>query len=315
MADNVKYLESSWNNRTSSAKEKAIKTIEELKAKKEPVNFNSVYKLSGVSKHFLYGNPEIRMLIEAARSEESQRKTAWHSKYDKTSKSKDVVIESKDKYIEKLEAEITQLRKEVNQLRAMLYETKQYFGYIVPEVRIQCFRGLEPRVHELYIGGGYYEPARGAELSFVECNFGTYETNYWYFNEDAVFTDCYWEEITEYPDVEPEGEYGLDFDSLIPVDGNEVNIADTYYAYMVVNQQSGEAVYYPNITLHLSEDGTGYYETEYEHVDITWSCDTDGTWVLESEMYWYLDLYIEHQDGFDLLWIMMQMGEDIVWFC
>lgn len=164
-------------------------------------------------------------------------------------------------------------------------------------------------------GGGYYEPARGAELSFVECNFGTYETNYWYFNEDAVFTDCYWEEITEYPDVEPEGEYGLDFDSLIPVDGNEVNIADTYYAYMVVNQQSGEAVYYPNITLHLSEDGTGYYETEYEHVDITWSCDTDGTWVLESEMYWYLDLYIEHQDGFDLLWIMMQMGEDIVWFC
>lgn len=124
MADNVKYLESSWNNRTSSAKEKAIKTIEELKAKKEPVNFNSVYKLSGVSKHFLYGNLEIRMLIEAARSEESQRKTAWHSKYDKTSKSKDVVIESKDKYIEKLEAEITQLRKEVNQLRAMIYETK-----------------------------------------------------------------------------------------------------------------------------------------------------------------------------------------------
>ena len=31
-------------------------------------------------------------------------------------------------------------------------------------------------------GGGYYEPADGAELSFVECNFGEMETNYWYFD-------------------------------------------------------------------------------------------------------------------------------------
>ena len=55
-------------------------------------------------------------------------------------------------------------------------------------------------------GGGYYESADGAELSFVECNFGEKESNRWYFDENANFTDCYWEEITEYPDVEPEGE-------------------------------------------------------------------------------------------------------------
>lgn len=124
MADSVKYLESSWNDRTLSAKEKAIKAIKELKEKNKPVNFNSVYSLSGVSKHFLYGNDEIRVLIEAERSEECRRKEAWHNKYDKTSKSKDVIIESKDKYIARLEAEVTQLRKEVNQLRAMIYETK-----------------------------------------------------------------------------------------------------------------------------------------------------------------------------------------------
>ena len=56
-------------------------------------------------------------------------------------------------------------------------------------------------------GGGYYETAEGAELSFVGCSFGTEETNYWFFDECAVFTDCIWEEITEYPDVEPEGEF------------------------------------------------------------------------------------------------------------
>ncbi len=163
-------------------------------------------------------------------------------------------------------------------------------------------------------GGGYYEPSEDAELLFTECNFGTKETNYWYFNEDAVFTDCYWEEITEYPDVEPEGGDALDFDSLIPVDSNEVTVADTYYAYMSVNQQSGETVYYPNITLHLSEDGTGYYETEAEHFDITWRCETDGTLTLESEIYHYPELYVEHGDGYDILWIMMQMDENVVWF-
>lgn len=160
-------------------------------------------------------------------------------------------------------------------------------------------------------GGGYYEPAQESELIFEECNFGTCETNYWYFNEDAVLIDCYWEEVTEYPDVEPKEI--PDFDSLIPVNSNEVDIADTYYAYVVVNQQSGDAVYHPDIELQLSEDGTGYYETEGEHFDITWNCETDGTIVLESEIYRYLELYLEHQDGFDILWIMMQMDEEIVW--
>jgi len=122
MADSVKYLETSWSDRTTVAKEKAIKAIEDLKRKKEPVNFSTVHKLSGVSKHFLYNNEEVRALIEAQRSDECQRNAAWHKKYDKTSKSKDVVIESKDKYIAKLEAENERLRKEVNQLRAMIYE-------------------------------------------------------------------------------------------------------------------------------------------------------------------------------------------------
>ncbi len=163
-------------------------------------------------------------------------------------------------------------------------------------------------------GGGYYEPSSEAKLSFAECNFGTYETNYWYFNEDAVFTNCYWEEITEYPDVEPEGEDVFDYDRLIPMDSNEVEVADTYYAYMVVNQQSGDIAYYPSITLHLEENGNGYYESEDEYFEFIWYCEADGTLTLESEVYRYADLYVEHQDGFDMFWIMVQMDENVVWF-
>lgn len=124
MADNTKYLESSWSGRTATAKEKALKAVEQLKALKEPVNFSSVHKHSGISKHFLYENEEVKVVIEAERSQEGVQKAAWRSKYDKTSKSKDVVIETKDKYIAKLEAENEKLRKEINQLRAIVYEAK-----------------------------------------------------------------------------------------------------------------------------------------------------------------------------------------------
>lgn len=124
MADNTKHLESSWSERSSIAKEKALKAVEQLKVQKKSVNFSSVHKSSGVSKHFLYENKEVKTVIEAERSREESMKAAWHSRYDKTSKTKDVIIETKDKYIIKLEAENAKLRKELNQLRAMIYEKK-----------------------------------------------------------------------------------------------------------------------------------------------------------------------------------------------
>ena len=124
MADNTKHLESSWSERSCMAKEKALKAVAQLKVQKEQVNFSSVHKSSGVSKHFLYENEEVRAVIEAERSQEEARKATWHNKYDKTSKSKDVIIETKDRYIMKLEAKNAKLRKELNQLRAMIYEKK-----------------------------------------------------------------------------------------------------------------------------------------------------------------------------------------------
>lgn len=164
-------------------------------------------------------------------------------------------------------------------------------------------------------GGGFFEQTQDAELSFVECNFGVEETNYWYFDEYATFTDCYWKEITGYPDVEPEPEYYLDIDSLelMPVSGTGKELADTYYAYMSVDQQSGDTVYYPYFMLQLSENGTGYCETEGEYFEFIWYCEEDGTLTLESDIYHYLTPYIEHADGYDQIWFMMQMNEKVIW--
>lgn len=122
MIDNTKHLEAGWKKRSDEAKEKALKAIETIKRCKGSVNFNSVHVESGLSKNYLYTNEEIREVIEKERNLEQVRQEAYHKKYDKTSKSKDVVIESKDRYIAKLETEISRLQKEVNQLRAMIYK-------------------------------------------------------------------------------------------------------------------------------------------------------------------------------------------------
>lgn len=124
MADNTKNLESGWKKRSDEAKQKALSAIERIKARKGTVNFNSVHVESGLSKNYLYTNNEIRSEIIKERDKEQERLAAYHKKYDKTSKSKDVVIKSKDKYIAKLQAENSKLKKEINQLRALLYEGK-----------------------------------------------------------------------------------------------------------------------------------------------------------------------------------------------
>lgn len=124
MTEPSKYLEKSWQKRSEEAQERVLKAIKEMQDNKEPVNFNTVHLKSGASKNYLYSNEIIRKEIEARRSQEAAKAGAWHKKYDRTSKSKDVLIEAKDKRIAKLEEENTRLRKELENLRRLLYEKK-----------------------------------------------------------------------------------------------------------------------------------------------------------------------------------------------
>ena len=124
MTDRIKNLENSWTSRSGDAKARALETVQRMQAEKVPVNFNSVHIQSGLSKNYLYNEPEIRKCIEETRQSEGQSNRVWHEKYDKTSKSKDVVIEAKNKRIAKLEEENRKLRSEVELLRGMLYDKK-----------------------------------------------------------------------------------------------------------------------------------------------------------------------------------------------
>ncbi len=124
MAEVAGNLESSWSRRKAEARKKALDTIQTMRLKEEAVNFNSVHKRSGLSKNYLYNEPELRKSIEECRAQEKGISVVRKERYEKTSKSKDVIIQAKDKRIAKLEEENRKLKIEIEVLRGLLYNTK-----------------------------------------------------------------------------------------------------------------------------------------------------------------------------------------------
>jgi len=121
MVDKMKGLVESDRKRTEESKTKALDAINQLIISGKKVNFNSVFRHSGISKSFLYEDTEIRTRIEEQRACGVNSEMNKRAKYDKTSRSKDVIIEAKDKRIAKLEEENRKLRIELEHLRGLLY--------------------------------------------------------------------------------------------------------------------------------------------------------------------------------------------------
>lgn len=124
MSDMTSNLEGSWSKRKAEARKKALDAIRIMQMEDEPVNFNSVHNRSGLSKNYLYNEPEIRKSIEECRGQEKSISTIRQAKYGKTSQSKDVIIQAKEKRIAKLEEENRKLKHELEVLRRLLYNTK-----------------------------------------------------------------------------------------------------------------------------------------------------------------------------------------------
>ncbi|WP_195618486.1 DUF6262 family protein [Clostridium paraputrificum] len=122
MADNTKGLKEYAKQRTQMALEKVDKAIRELSLTEQKINFNSVSQISGVSKTFLYNNQEVKKRIEELRDKQVSKTINQRAKYDKTSKSKDIIIMAKDKKIKELEEENKKLKEQLEILRGKLYE-------------------------------------------------------------------------------------------------------------------------------------------------------------------------------------------------
>ena len=122
MVDNTKGLKDYAKRRSQMALEKVDKSIRELSLTEQKINFNSVSQLSGVSKTFLYNNEEVKKRIEELRDKQVNKTINQRTKYDKTSKSKDIIIMAKDKKIKELEEENKKLKEQLEVLRGKLYE-------------------------------------------------------------------------------------------------------------------------------------------------------------------------------------------------
>lgn len=122
MAGSTKGLNEYAKNKTKITLEKVDKAIRELSLGEQKINFNSVCSLSGVSKTFLYNNAEIKKRIEELRDKQTEKVIKQRLKYDKTDKSKDIIIMAKDKKIKELQQENKNLKEQLEVLRGKLYE-------------------------------------------------------------------------------------------------------------------------------------------------------------------------------------------------
>lgn len=121
---NQEGLQRNYAERTQATREKAMKAIQELKNQGVQISFSSVARQSKVSRHFLYDDNQTRQAIEEQRRCDVRNEMNKRAKFDKTSKSKDVIIESKDKRIAKLEEENRRLKAELVILRGLVYAEK-----------------------------------------------------------------------------------------------------------------------------------------------------------------------------------------------
>lgn len=122
MAGSTKGLKEYAKNKSKITLQKVNKAIRELSLNGHKVNFNSVSQLSGVSKTFLYNNEEVKKRIEELRDKQISKTMNQRAKYDKTSKSKDIIIMAKDKKIKELEEENKKLKEQLKVIRGKLYE-------------------------------------------------------------------------------------------------------------------------------------------------------------------------------------------------
>ncbi len=122
MAGSIKGLKEYAQNKSKITLEKVDKAIRELSLGEQKINFNSVSNLSGVSKTFLYNNSEIKKRIEELRDKQTEKVIKQRLKYDKTDKSKDIIIMAKDKKIKELQNENKNLKEQLEVLRGKLYE-------------------------------------------------------------------------------------------------------------------------------------------------------------------------------------------------
>ncbi len=112
---NTTGLVANAHQRKEEKRKRVEEAITHLLREQQLVNFNTVAKAAGVSKTYLYSQPQLRDRIEALRQQEREQtvRKLVARPTGKTDAGKDVVILSKERRIKELEEENRKLKQQL----------------------------------------------------------------------------------------------------------------------------------------------------------------------------------------------------------
>lgn len=102
--------------------ERVEQTIKKLIKQNEKINFNTVTTAAGVSKSYLYKQPELRERIETLRQQQRDKTPQKNVKKNMNDENKDSLIQVFRDRIRELEKENKKLNDEIKRINGKLYE-------------------------------------------------------------------------------------------------------------------------------------------------------------------------------------------------
>lgn len=132
---NTEGIKAAAQKKREAAFAKTEEAIKTLIREKKPVNFESVAEAAGVTRAWLYKQPEIRSRIEFLRQQQSPKK-ALPPALKASDASKDAVIKTLKQRIKKLEDENKELRRQVEVAYGLMQpEALESFDLEILELR------------------------------------------------------------------------------------------------------------------------------------------------------------------------------------
>ncbi len=112
------------HQRMEEKRKRVDEAITRLLRDQQTVNFNAVAKAAGVSKTYLYSQPQFRDRIEALRQQEREQMVRERvaRPIGKTNAAKDLVILAKERRIRELEEENRKLKHQLNAVLGKAYD-------------------------------------------------------------------------------------------------------------------------------------------------------------------------------------------------
>jgi hypothetical protein len=112
------------HQRKEEKRKRVDEAITRLLRDRQTVNFNTVAKAAGVSKTYLYSQPQFRDRIEALRQQEQEQTVRERATRPtgKTDAGKDLVILAKERRIKELEEENRKLKHQLNTVFGKAYD-------------------------------------------------------------------------------------------------------------------------------------------------------------------------------------------------